>query len=1784
MKPRKSFLLPNGSSSFLASLMVASPAFAATIIWDGGSPTNATDLSTALNWSGDVAPNVATPDTAQWNGGLAGDLNLVYSDGSFAGVAGNGGINLELTTTQTGKVGLDSGSNATALRLNNITIAAGAGALTLGNGSDAFTLTLGGGASTQTFTNNSSNTAVISSDVVAGLGGGGNHLLNFTGSGNWSVASNLAFAAGGQAALYKTGAGTLTLSGGAALKEGATVNGAATFSAVLKEGLTVINAGTYTNNITTNNGEFVVGGTDAVGTNTKLEVNNASILNGIDWLSIGRGNGTGATTSDVTLNNTASITAANMSGGFNGGNAATAPKGTITLNGTSSISVANTVNIAESANSNISLIINTGASFSQTANANQTRVGMADGSQGTIQVAGGTASFHRDLTIGYGGTGVGKLILDSGTVNSATTVERWLKVGETGTASGQITVNGGTLNLNTNTDLRFTTAAAAGGTNVVNLNGGTIIGLTGNNNGVPSGTSVVDLNQASTNAAVNNSFNLNGGTLTIGQVITNNDAGTAAFKFNGGTLKAAAASANFFTLGGATQTASVMAGGAIIDSNTFDVTIAQPLLSGVVGDGGLTKQGTGMVTLSGTPSYTGATTVSAGTLAFSAVDFTTGSGITVNGTGAKLALAGAATTSVPITVTNGALDVHGTVNAVTVANNANNSVSAGNGTNNLMTATSLTFQGAAKINVQATGSTPDRFIMTGALNTNAAGVITVNAVNTLGAWTSGTDYPVIQYSGSFSGSLSHFALAPVVGLNPNQTAQLVNANGAISIRVTGESLIWTGTQNSNWTTAAVGGSKNWSYQGNGIEFTNASPVQFDDTATNTLVNLAQNVSPSAVVFNNEGKDYTLSSSGGFGIISGSLVKNGAGKLTITSDNSYTGTTVIGGGIVEVNGAGSIGDSSSITLADGTELVLNPATADTYSHPINGTGILTKKGTGALTLSGASGITGNIYIEGGTLNLNSAGALGAAPGTLFIEGATTLDNTSGAAVVMTGNRPQNWNADVSFTGTNALNMGTGAVIVGGSDTTRTLNVPSAALTVGALNSGTFDVVKTGAGTLNIAGGNIGSTLDLQAGILGIYQDLTVARVTGSGTLQNNGSAGTKWTFWAIESDQTFSGLVRNNDGTNTTQLGIVKRGAAKLTLDNNANNATSMLQVENGTLVVTGTGTYGSRLDDNTPRIGTALVGTGATNAVLEIDGPAVNYNIIANADAIAYRSSLSIGNTAGGAGTVRLKSGSLTMYRQLALGNATAFGGLTQTGGTMNVGGFVAMGFTNSPSVLNLKGGTFTHTGPLTAGAQAGGTGVVNVSGNAVYNCTNTSTFGFWFGEGGVGVLNVSGSGALTLDPSGSGVELGHLATGNGIANLLGGNLTLKTLAKGPGTGTLNFNGGKLTANAASTTFVTGLSGTYVYAGGGTVDNGGNAITIGQALLAPTGGGVSGSGLTVSGGGLIETPVVTITGDGTGATAVAQVAANGDLTGITITNPGVGYTTATIALSGGGAGNTAAVGGEVVITPNTSGGMTFTGNATTILSGANTYTGNTVVSSGNTLAIAGSGSLAFKPGANGVSNKVTGAGTASFDGAFTIDLSGAAVANGNTWTLVDVAAKSYNTVTFSLTGFTESSNVWTKVDGNKTWTFKESDGVLSLAVSAGGGFSTWIGGFGIPAGEQGRDADPDHDGLSNSLEYALGGNPGVANPGIAPTGSKSGSNYVFSFSRSDLAAANGDALLELQYGNALSGWTTVAVPAGTGTVSGVGFAVTDGSPSDTVTATIPVSGAVKFFARLRVTP
>ncbi len=257
-------------------------------------------------------------------------------------------------------------------------------------------------------------------------------------------------------------------------------------------------------------------------------------------------------------------------------------------------------------------------------NANNTQSGT-----GVFNISGAnsTLNIENDLRVSWAGnsdSGGTMTIADGSTVNVATTTKRWVIVNQWDTTQGNLILNGGTLNMNTNTDLRFSTGNAASvGTSVVTLNSGAITSYSDNLQ-TPNGAGVVDMNHAG-GADANNTFNLNGGTLTIRRVISNSNNGTRTFNFNGGILQATGdatglGNAAFLHLGsGGTARVNVRDGGAIIDTNGFNLRIAQPLQhSNIDGDaatdGGLTLLGGGTLELAGANTYTGPTNINSGTL------------------------------------------------------------------------------------------------------------------------------------------------------------------------------------------------------------------------------------------------------------------------------------------------------------------------------------------------------------------------------------------------------------------------------------------------------------------------------------------------------------------------------------------------------------------------------------------------------------------------------------------------------------------------------------------------------------------------------------------------------------------------------------------------------------------------------------------------------------------------------------------------------------------------------------------------------------------------------------------------------------------------------------------------------------------------------------------------------------------------------------------------------------------------------------------------------------------
>ena len=229
------------------------------------------------------------------------------------------------------------------------------------------------------------------------------------------------------------------------------------------------------------------------------------------------------------------------------------------------------------------------------------------GGNGTVTQTGGTINAAQWFSVGEVGTGTFNMSGGILNVNSATGTN--LEVATFGTSSGTVSISGASqVNLLNNGGIKMG-AQNTTGNGTVTQTGGTVTfysdaGIT------VGGTGALTLGAVGTGTYT---YNLDGGTLFVPSVI--HTTGTGVFNFNGGSLKAAGSTATFMQ--GLTA-ANVRSGGAHIDTNGFDVTIAQPITHdpalGVTLDGGLAKSGAGTLALTAVNTYTGTTLLTGGTL------------------------------------------------------------------------------------------------------------------------------------------------------------------------------------------------------------------------------------------------------------------------------------------------------------------------------------------------------------------------------------------------------------------------------------------------------------------------------------------------------------------------------------------------------------------------------------------------------------------------------------------------------------------------------------------------------------------------------------------------------------------------------------------------------------------------------------------------------------------------------------------------------------------------------------------------------------------------------------------------------------------------------------------------------------------------------------------------------------------------------------------------------------------------------------------------------------------
>ncbi|MCB1130425.1 MAG: autotransporter-associated beta strand repeat-containing protein, partial [Verrucomicrobiae bacterium] len=514
--------------------------------------------------------------------------------------------------------------------------------------------------------------------------------------------------------------------------------------------------------------------------------------------------------------------------------------------------------------------------------------------------------------------------------------------------------------------------------------------------GYDSGTSVTQIN-------------LNGGTLD--NAVAGNNSARANWTLTGGNMTSTGGGsfhigyqgANTIT-SNASATTSTISGYVVLRSgNSPTVTVADGaaatdlLISGAIsqGDGpaGITKAGAGLLALGGANTYTGATTVNAGTLAFRTSPSNIGNVTVANGAGLQVQATGPSST----TLTSTALSV---------------------GTGG---STSLGFD----FNFQ-NPSAP--LVSTGAFT--ATGTVNLSFQN--GSLLSAGNHTLVSYT-SFGGGGSFPGSPFAVGARSTGTVTNNGVNALILNVTGGDRPVWTGLDNTNWQVGATGSNKNWKLQtaGTATDYIETDNVLFNDTpAGSTIgVNIAANVTPAATNFDTT-KTYTFTSSGGFGIGGpGNFVKSGTGTVNLNTANTFTGSVIVDGGTLFVNPGN---DPNNRAFSFVSDITVNSGTLKAGANGLfgwDGTQAkpITVHSGGTLTIDGTGNDVnvGTVTLNGGTLaggpsvdwgSWNFGRAAGVNPGTgklvatdnslvtatnLFFNNGAFIDVASGKTLTVSG---------------------------------------------------------------------------------------------------------------------------------------------------------------------------------------------------------------------------------------------------------------------------------------------------------------------------------------------------------------------------------------------------------------------------------------------------------------------------------------------------------------------------------------------------------------------------------------------------------------------------------------------------------------------------------------------------------------------------------------------------------------------------------------------------------------
>ncbi|UPY39314.1 autotransporter-associated beta strand repeat-containing protein [Sediminicoccus sp. KRV36] len=592
--------------------------------------------------------------------------------------------------------------------------------------------------------------------------------------------------------------------------------------------------------------------------------------------------------------------------------------------------------------------------------------------------------------------------------------------------------------------------------------------------------------------------------------------------------------------------------------------------------------------------------------------------------------------------------------------------------------------------------------------------------------------------------------------------------------------------------------------------------------------------------------------------SGQLVQVGGGTTILTGANSYSGTTTISAGILQIGNGGAPGSLGTGAVVNNAQLVFNTSGGMTVANAISGTGNLTLMGGGILGLTGANTYSGTTTIAAGTLQIGNNGTSGTLGTGDVVNNGRLLFNrqdsvTFAGAISGTGRLIQGSSGGGTTTLTGQLSYtGPTEVVAGTLAFTNNSLFATQRTSVIIQTGGTLDLSGiTGGVTSNIGSLRAFGRLNLPSGTAeapgqlkvasGSEESFVVGPISGAtGRLVVSGGT------LALGADNTYRGGTVLQDGatlqlglggtTGSIQPGLTMIGFGNTLAFNRSDTVTSDIALDGfnnltqkgpGTLILTGNSLH---LGTTTISAGTLQIGNGGTDGSL---GP---LTAIVNNGTLAFNLSgiAGAGNSISGTGNlVQMGPGTLILT-----GTNSYSGTTTIAAGTLQIGALTPSGSLGSGAVINDGTLVFERIDAVTFANAMSGTGALRlnfgtVTATGALDHTGGTTIGAGarlnIGNGGTtGSLagNVVNNGTLAFARSDTVTFAGVISGPGGLQQNGTGNLILA--GANTYTGPTIVNAGTLSVNGS----IAGSSGVIVNGGalGGTGQIPGLMVAAGGSL------------------------------------------------------------------------------------------------------------------------------------------------------------------------------------------------------------------------------------------------------------------------------------------------------------------------------------------------------------------